>query len=406
MSWVLLFYMKNSFLFSRISLIVLLSTGLMACGGHSVLSSDDDSIMNTKQIKSLIPSHVRQRDSWAHDMNEIMDTLKIEKSKENVCSIVAIVDQESNFIANPQVPGLGQKAIKEVHNRLEEKFTDKLGDKLGRAVAVYFQDVLKNQPTPNNSYLSQMKKVKTEKDLDILYRQIFDYMTKHYHVSAITGVAKFVGQDIGERMNPITTLGSMQVLINYAQDHQRSRMNIYELRDDLYTQYGGLYYGIHRLMLYQANYSKPLYRFADYNSGIYSSRNASFQQALTKLTKMKLSLDGDLLLYDKNENVLSDRSQSELAIQHLFTEHAIQLSPKQIRSDLKQEKTVDFEKTQTYKEVQILYKQKFGRALVYAIMPEVVISGPKLSKNYNTNWYASKVNNRYLSCMQRTRSGR
>lgn len=44
-----------------------------------------------------------------------------------------------------------------------------------------------------------MRKVKTEKDLDLLYREIFDFMAKHYHVSALTGAAKLVGQDIGEK---------------------------------------------------------------------------------------------------------------------------------------------------------------------------------------------------------------
>lgn len=88
-------------------------------------------------------------------------------------------------------------------------------------------------------------------------------------------VVKFVGQDIAEKMNPITTLGSMQVHINYAKEHKRTSMNINELRDDLYTQFGGLYYGIHRLMMYPADYDKPIYRFADYNSGMYSSRNAA-----------------------------------------------------------------------------------------------------------------------------------
>ncbi|MEK5794875.1 DUF1615 family protein, partial [Acinetobacter nosocomialis] len=80
---------------------------------------------------------------------------------------------------------------------------------------------LKNQPSPDNNYMSQMRKVRTERDLDLLYRQIFDFMASHYHVSALTGAAKLVGQDIGEKMNPITTLGSMQVLITYAQDHKR-----------------------------------------------------------------------------------------------------------------------------------------------------------------------------------------
>ena len=58
-------------------------------------------------------------------------------------------------------------------------------------------------------------------------------------MSALTGAAKLVGQDIGEKMNPITTLGSMQVHINYAKANKRSSMNTAALRDDLYTEYGG-----------------------------------------------------------------------------------------------------------------------------------------------------------------------
>lgn len=398
--------MRHYSKFFRMCTIVMLCLGVVSCGKDNVSTDEDAPILTEKNIKSMIPSRVHDRASWAKDIHHIMETLSIEKTKPNVCSIVAIIDQESSFVANPPVPNLGDKAVKEVNNRLEEKFSEKLGDRFGPPVAKYFLNVLKTQPSVDNSYYAQMRKVKTERDLDILYRQIFDYMTQHYHVSAITGAAKLIGQDIGERMNPITTLGSMQVLINYAQDHERNNMSIYELRDDLYTQYGGLYYGIHRLMLYQAGYSKPIYRFADYNSGMYSSRNASFQQALSKLTKTKLSLDGDLLLYDKNENIQTERSQSELAINRLFSNHAVNISAKQVRSDLKQEKKMDFEKTKTYNQVKTLYEDKFGNPLAYAIMPEVVISGPKLSKDYNTNWYASRVNSRYLSCMQRKRSER
>ncbi len=380
-----------------------ISTGLVACGNNSLFSKDDEKILQEKQIKRLIPPHVSNRESWAKDMNDIMDELKIEKSKENVCSIVAIVDQESNFVASPRVPGLGQKAMAEVNTRLQEKFTDKLGTTIGTPIAGYFEKVLRTQPTPENSYFKQMAKVKTEQDLDVLYRQIFDYMSKHYHVSALTGAAKLVGQDIGERMNPITTLGSMQVLVRYAQDHQKGHMSVNDLRDYLYTQYGGMYYGIHRLMLYKADYDKPIYRFADYNSGMYSSRNASFQKTINTLTGSDLALDGDLLLYDKNEDVQSTKSSTELALTKLFAQKGVIITTRQLRSDLKQEKTEDFEKTQTYLAVAKLYKQQTEKEMPYATMPHVVISGPKLSRNYDTNWYARRVNGRYESCMHRAR---
>lgn len=97
------------------------------------------------------------------------------------------------------MPGLGQKAVEEVSTRLNEKFEDKLGKTIGGTIAGYFEEVLRTQPSPDNNYMSQMRKVKTEKDLDLLYREIFDFMAKHYHVSALTGAAKLVGQDIGEK---------------------------------------------------------------------------------------------------------------------------------------------------------------------------------------------------------------
>ena len=50
-----------------------------------------------------------------------------------------------------------------------------------------------------------------------------------------------------------------------------------------------------------------------------------------------------------------------------------------------------------------LYKSKTGKEPLYAIMPQVVISGPKLSRDYNTNWYATRVNGRYETCMQRAK---
>lgn len=383
--------------------ILALAVGLSACGKGSWWSDDEQKQLNSEQIRKLIPARVHDRESWAKDIYDITQTLKIPSDKENICSIIAIVDQESNFAANPNVPGLGQKAVKEVSTRLQEKFEDKLGTTIGAPIANYFNDVLQNQPSVENSYLKQMSKVKNEEELDVLYRQIFDYMSQHYHVSALTGAAKLVGQDISEKMNPITTLGSMQVHINYAREHKRNTVNNNELRDDLYTQYGGLYYGIHRLMLYPAAYDKAIYRFADYNSGMYSSRNAAVQKMVEKLSGIDLNFDGDLLSYDKNGDPLAGSTSTEKAIANLFMSNKILITPRQLRDDLKKEKTADFEKTQTYITISKLYKEKIGKDPIYAIMPEVVISGPKLSQEYNTNWYASRVNGRYETCMQRAK---
>ncbi|MFV5191701.1 DUF1615 family protein [Acinetobacter courvalinii] len=383
--------------------LLAISISLTACGDSSWWSNSKEPEMKVEQIKKVLPPRVNDRESWSQDIFDIMQQLSIPKSKQNVCSIVAVVDQESNFVADPAVPGLGQKAVQEINTRLKEKFEAKLGETIGGTVAGYFEDVLKNQPSPENNYMSQMRRVKTERELDLLYREIFDYMSKHYHVSALTGAAKLIGQDIGEKMNPITTLGSMQVHINYAKEHKRQSGNIAELRDDLYTQYGGLYYGIHRLMEYSADYDKAIYRFADYNSGMYSSRNAAFQKMLEVIQDKDLDLDGDLLLYNKDGNPQSALSQSEKEIIAAFTSNRVLVTPRQIRADLKKEKERKFEDTQTYLAVQKLYQTKTNKEPIYAIMPEVVISGPKLSRDYNTNWFASRVNGRYEACMQRAK---
>lgn len=389
--------------FLKTSCTVATCISLAACGENAWWSNSKEAEMQADQIKKVLPSRVSERQSWAQDIFDIMDELRIEKTKQNVCSIVAVVDQESNFIADPTVAGLGEKAVQEINSRLKEKFEAKLGELIGGTVAGYFQEVLKNQPSPENNYMSQMRQVKTERELDLLYREIFAYMSKHYHISALTGAAKLVGQDIGEKMNPITTLGSMQVHINYAKEHKRQSGNIAELRNSLYTQYGGLYYGIHRLMQYPAEYDQAIYRFADYNSGMYSSRNAAFQSMLQALSENEISLDGDLLLYNKDGDVRPTLSQSEKELIAIFAKNNILITPRQVRSDLKKEKDKKFENTQTYLAVQKLYQSKTNKDPMYAVMPQVVISGPKLSRDYNTNWFASRVNGRYETCMQKAK---
>lgn len=378
---------------SKASIAVLCAISLFGLSSCDKIKQATAPDVTTEQMRKLIPARVSERREWAEQTLNIMQQLEIRRNLTNSCTIIAVVDQESNFHADPVVAGLGKTAMTEMNQRLEAK--------LGKFVAGQFQDMLKQKPTPEDNFARRLQRVKTEKQLDQLYREMFAFFEDNYNIGLLTGVAGlFAGQPLSEYFNPITTLGSMQVHISYADQHKTHAMNLAALRDHLYTREGGLYYGIHRLMMYSADYDKPLYRFADYNSGMYSSRNAALQQAVNKLTEQKLALDGDLLLYGRDKDVLSEPSTTELAIQTLFTQYTVPISARQIRRDLKKEKSEKFEKTDTYLEIQRLYQIRFSQQPDYAIMPEVVISGPKLSRDYNTAWFANRVDGRYQRCIK------
>lgn len=369
--------------------ILLCAVVLSGCDAVKQTITDKPTLSDA-QITKLIPKRVNNAKLWATDIGDIFDELSLPKTAQNICTAIAVIDQESNFHADPSVPNLGNVALKAIDDKLE--------DKLGKNMAGVFRNMLETRPTPKNNFIKQIKAVKTEKQLDELYREIFDYFTRTYKIAPLTNITKLSGQGIDERINPVTTLGSMQVHIDYARAHRRASMSDRDLRADLYTRYGGLYYGIHRLMVYQANYDKPLYRFADYNSGMYSSRNAAFQQRIATLSGESLAIDGDLLLY-KDGSPISKISSTETAAIALLATASKPINAQQIRSDFKKEKTRDFEKTITYRAVNDMFASKFGRKPTYAIMPKVVISGPKLSRDFDTNWFATRVNERYQTCI-------
>ncbi|MDR9778827.1 DUF1615 family protein, partial [Rhizobium hidalgonense] len=90
---------------------LLLSTVLIAGCQSSTEEADNtpSKILDTKHIFKLIPKATTNRMAWANDVHTIMDELNIERNLSDTCSIIAVVDQESNFVADPQVPNLGKK---------------------------------------------------------------------------------------------------------------------------------------------------------------------------------------------------------------------------------------------------------------------------------------------------------
>ena len=286
------------------------------------------------------------RDSagWAKDLLSVLAETGFARSPENVCSAIAILDQESGFRANPAVPGLGEASARALSEKLNGWSI--LGSEL--------RDFLSTEPDSNNSYMKRILKARTERDLDLAYR---DAMTALVTDAGLTDLlATRLATDLFENQNDIRTIGSMQVSVDFAiatEEAARGKPlsldDIHRLRDRLYTRKGGMHYGVLQLLGYQTGYDRKVYRFADYNAGRYASRNAALQHAVSRLSGRPLALDGDMLAYGSDGMALGRRSSTELAI--LSIARSLGLTDRQIRKDLRQEKHQDFTSTQTFKRI-------------------------------------------------------
>jgi hypothetical protein len=210
------------------------------------------------------------------------------------------------------------------------------------------------------------------------------------------------GRGTLESMNPITTAGSMQVSVRFALEASKGEgLDEFEVRDRLYTRAGGIHYGALRLLGYPADYEEPLYRFADYNAGQYTSRNAALQEQVAELTGHKLTPDGDLLAYDKRGKVLAQETNTFRALLAFGLQHAPQLPPGDLRRDAEKEKERALEETRLWRAVKSTYEERLEKKPAYARLPQVAILSPKMKQERSTAWFAQSVDRRYRACLAR-----
>lgn len=348
-------------------------------------------------IKAAEPAVADPR-GWASDLLEVLHLHGLPQSRENVCAIIAVTDQESGFVANPTIPNLGKMSEKAVVEKLS-----KLSILRGGALTF-----LNRFPSANDSFMQRIRRAKTERDLDLAYRELIaglgDY-ARQYKLGLL--VDNGFARDFIEGSNEIDTIGSMQVAVDFAvqQETQRrggkalSLQEIYQIRDSLYTRKGGLYYGALLLLGYESGYDKKLYRFADFNAGRYSSRNAAFQAVIAALSKQPLASDGDLLIYKADGSVAITVSGTEQALRTINKAFALNLKDWQIRRDLMQEKTLGFNDTPTYKLIRATYAKATGKTPVYAQVPSITLHSEKTSRILTTGKFADTVYGRYQRCL-------
>jgi hypothetical protein len=325
------------------------------------------------EIMRRLPIDAPDRSGWATDIQTAFSTQRIATNPENICAVLAVIAQESGFHADPGVPDLPRIAREEIDRRAA-----------AHHVPEFLVDAaLKIRSPDGRSYSDRLRRVRTEHELSRIYEDL------------IASVP--LGKRLFADFNPVETGGPMQVNIAFAeanaQDYPYPVAS--SIRDEVFTRRGGLYFGIMRLLDYETPYRRKVYRFADYNAGRYSSRNAAFQNAVSIVTGIPLALDGDLL----SPGAPLDRpGQTERAVRTLGNDWG--MDARTIRKALERSDRLDFDETPLYARVYELANARTGKPLPRAMIPTIRLDSPKITRKLTTAWFAERVDARYQQCMR------
>ena len=327
-------------------------------------------------IERLLPERLTDRSGWAIDIHASFAAMELAPTPSNVCAVIAVTEQESGFQVDPAVPGLAAIAWKEIDTRAAAHGLPKL----------VVHAALRIGSPDGRSYVERIDAAKTERELSDIFDDLIGSLP--------------LGRTFLADRNPVRTGGPMQVSVAYAEQQAEQRPYPYpverSLRREVFTRRGGLYFGIAHLLDYPARYPQPIYRFADFNAGHYASRNAAFQSALSLLSGIPLALDGDLLRIGGEDD---KPGQTELAARVLAKR--LDMSHGDIRDDLQRGDAANFERTTLYEQVFERAEQAEGRPLPRAVLPQIQLKSPKISRKLTTDWFAKRVDERYTRCLQR-----
>jgi len=332
-------------------------------------------------VAGFLPPGVKDREGWSGDIFTAFSALRIPPTPDNICAVIAVIEQESTFQADPVVPGLSQIVQKEIEARRERLHLPRL---------LVDAALLKTSPD-GRSYKARIDALRTEKQMNDLFDDMISELPN--------------GRSLLGGYNPVRTGGPMQVSVAFAEEQFTEKAYPYprrgSVRSEVFTRRGGVYFGTAILLDYPAPYSKLLYRFADFNAGRYSSRNAAFQAAVARISGQPLALDGDLLRYTGGVPS-SEPSTTLTALQRIASR--LGLSGAEINRDLRLEKTARFAQTALYTRVFALAEGAAGGHFPREAMPQIDLKSPKIQRKLTTGWFAERVDWRHRTCLGRDRS--
>lgn len=326
------------------------------------------------EIARRMPATLDDRFAWAADIQTAFAVQGIDPIEENICAVLAVIEQESGYKADPPVANLPAIARAEIERRAAEVHVPKF------VVAA----ALKLDSSDGRSYEDRLRTARTERELSGIYEDLTGRVP--------LGARLFAGY------NPVQTGGPMQVSIAFAES--RADGYPYEvegsIRHEVFTRRGGLYFGIDHLLGYRTPYTRKVHRFADFNAGWYASRNAAFQNAVAVAGGRPLALDGDLLMPGAP---LDRPGETERAVRAMAID--LGMDDRAIRSALERGDRLDFNDTVLFERVFALAEARAGKPLPRAMIPGITLESPKITRELTTAWFATRVDGRYRRCMAR-----
>ena len=324
------------------------------------------------RIVRFLPRQVQDKPGWANDVVTALSTQGLTVNDHNVCSVLAVAEQEATYQADPVVPGLGKIAWKEINARAAKLLIPEFVVRTALSI---------KSPT-GKSYAARIDALRTEREMS----EIFEDM-----IGAVP-----MGKQLFGNLNPVRTGGPMQVSIAFAEANARGYPYPVKesIRHEVFTRRGGIWFGTKHIFGYPADYPDTLYRFADFNAGWYASRNAAFQAAVSRVSGKPLALDGDLVRYDSDLP-----GKTELAVHSIASR--VNMSKQAIHQSLLKGDSADFAQTDLYHRVFTLADKQAGKRQPRAVLPGIQLKSPKITRNLTTAWFAKRVDDREQACVRK-----
>jgi hypothetical protein len=215
-----------------LSLLAALVLAGCAEKGAAPLKKGEKPVDVASVVRQKMPASVKDRNAWADALAKTFESQKIAPTEENICSVLAVAQQESMYQSDPVVPGLNKIAWKEIDRRAESMH-----------IPVFLVHTALKITSPNGkSYSERLDTVKTEKQLSAIFDDFINMVP--------------MGQKLFGSLNPVHTGGPMQVSIAFAEKHTDGYPWKIDgtVRQEVFSLRGGLWFGTYHLLNYPANY--------------------------------------------------------------------------------------------------------------------------------------------------------